>query len=149
SVVKRITVADGDHVAAGDELIELDTPTNAADRDRLARDVMQAELDIARLRAALAGEPELFEPPADADLVLAAAERQQLVTQLRQQRAKLEGLDHQITAKTAERDHAKATTAKIDASLPLLQQTANIYERLRENQFTSQIARLEAERLLS
>jgi hemolysin D len=149
SVVKRIMVADGDHVATDDELIELDTPTNAADRDRLARDVMQAELDIARLRATLAGKPELFKPRADADLVLAEAERQQLITQLRQQNAKLDGLDRQITAKTAERDQAKATIAKIDASLPLLQQTANIYERLRENLFTSQIARLQAERQLS
>ena len=149
SVVKRITVADGDHVAAGDELIELDTPANAADRDRLARDVMQAELDIARLRAALAGAVGLLEPPPDADPALAEAERQQLVTQLSQQKAKVDGLERQITAKTAERDQAKATVAKINASLPLLQQTADIYEKLQENQFASKIARIEAERQLS
>jgi hemolysin D len=71
------------------------------------------------------------------------------VTQLSQQKAKVDGLERQITAKTAERDQAKATIAKIDASLPLLQQTANIYEKLQENQFASKIARIEAERQLS
>ena len=62
-VVRRITVANGDHVHAGDVLIELDTTTNAADRDKIARDLMQAELDIARLHATLAGKAETFAPP--------------------------------------------------------------------------------------
>ena len=42
SVVKRIAVANGDHVEAGDLLIELDSTTNAADRNRIAHDLMQA-----------------------------------------------------------------------------------------------------------
>jgi len=62
-VVGRIMVANGDHVHAGDVLIELDTTTSAADRDKIARDLMQAELDIARLHATLAGKAETFAPP--------------------------------------------------------------------------------------
>lgn len=148
-VVKKIRVADGDHVAAGEVLIELDPTTDAADRDRIARDLMQAELDIERLRAALAGDAERFVPPAGADPALADAERQQLAAQLAQHRAKIDGLDQQIAAKTAERDQASASIAKIDASVPLLQAKADIYDRLWENQLTSQVTRLDAERDLS
>ena len=66
-VVKRIMVADGDHVDAGDVLIELDPTTNAADRDRLARDLMQTELDVARLRVSVIGRADAFMAPTEAD----------------------------------------------------------------------------------
>ena len=148
-VVKRIKVADGDHVTAGDALIEIDPTTDAADRDRIARDLMQAELDIARLHAALSLEPGTFVPPSAADPALADAERRQLIAQLAQHKAKIDGLDQQIAAKAAEREQAKATIAKLDDSIPLLQAKADIYDKLRENQLTSQITRLDSERQLS
>jgi hemolysin D len=148
-VVKSLRVVDGDHVAAGDVLIDIDPTTYAADRDRIARDLMQAELDIARLHAALALDPETFVPAPTADPALADAERRQLVAQLTQHKAKIEGLDQQIAAKAAERDQAKAVIAKLDDSIPLLQAKADIYDKLRENQLTSQITRLDAERQLT
>jgi hemolysin D len=148
-VVKSIRVADGDNVAAGDLLIEIDPTTGAADRDRIARDLMQAELDIARLHAALTLDPGTFAAPASADPALADAERRQLVAQLAQHRAKIDGLDQQIAAKAAEKDQAKAVSAKLDDSIPLLQAKADIYDKLRENQLTSQITRLETARQLS
>jgi hemolysin D len=52
-VVKAIHVTDGDHVKAGDLLIELDRTTDRADQDRIGRDLMQAQIDAARLTAAL------------------------------------------------------------------------------------------------
>jgi hemolysin D len=148
-VVKQIRVSDGDHVVAGDSLIEIDPTTDVADRDRIARDLMQAELDIARLHSALALDPEAFAPPPGADPALADAERRQLVAQLGQHKAKIDGLDQQIAAKAAERDQANATIAKLGDSIPLLQAKVDIYEKLRENQLTSQITRLDSERQLS
>jgi hemolysin D len=148
-VVKKIMVADGDHVAAGDVLIEIDPTTDAADRDRIARDLMQAELDIARLHAALASDAEAFVAPPGADPTLADAERRQLVAQLVQQKAKIDGLDQQIAAKAAERDQAKETIAKLSDSIPFLQSKVDIYDKLRENQLTSQITRLDSQRQLS
>jgi hemolysin D len=147
-VVKRIMVADGDHVRAGDVLIELDTTTNAADRDKIARDLMQAELDIARLHATLAGKAEAFVPPPGADPALAEEARRQLTAQLAQHRAKIDGLDRQIAAKTADRDYATATIAKLDAAIPLLQEKTEMYATLRVNQLTSKVLLLEAERQL-
>ena len=99
-VVKAIHVTDGDHVRAGDVLIELDPTTNQADQEHVARDLVQAGLDTARLSAALTGSADSFVTPAGADPVLAAAARRQLVSMLSQQQAKIAGLDQQIDRKS-------------------------------------------------
>ena len=54
-VVRSIRVQDGQAVKAGDVLIELDPTVNAAERDHLRNDLLAERLNIARLRAALAG----------------------------------------------------------------------------------------------
>ena len=147
-VVKRIMVVDGDHVDAGDVLIELDPTTNAADRDRLARDLMQTELDVARLRASVIGRADAFMAPTEADPVLVDSARQQLTAQLAQHRAKVEGLSRQIEAKTAEQDQAKTVIAKLNATVPLLQDKVQMYLTLRERELTSKVSLIEAQRQL-
>src|SRR3954467_12451626 len=57
-VVRAIHVQDGQSVKSGDLLIELDPTVNAAERDRLHDDLMAERLNVARLRAALAGGGE-------------------------------------------------------------------------------------------
>ena len=71
-VVRSIRAQDGQVVKAGDVLIELDPTVNAAERDHLHNDLLAEQLNIARLRAALAaGDDPLadFTPPADAGMV--------------------------------------------------------------------------------
>src|SRR5258705_4248011 len=66
-VVRAIKVQDGQAVNAGDVLIELDPTVNEAERDHLRNDLLAERLNIARLRAALAGgedTPAGFTPPA-------------------------------------------------------------------------------------
>ena len=126
--------------------IELDTTTNAADRDRVARDLMQAAVDIARLRALVSGNVDAFQAPAGADPTLVDAARRQLAAELAQQTAKTEGLSRQIEAKTAERDQAKAVIEKLNATIPLLQDKVQMYRTLRESLLTSKISLLDAER---
>src|SRR5262249_32248237 len=72
-VVRSIRVQDGQAVKAGDVLIELDPTVNAAERDHLHNDLLAEQLNIARLRAALAGgdDPAAeFTPPTGADQAL-------------------------------------------------------------------------------
>ena len=62
SVVTAIHVSDGQHVAAGEVLVELDPSGPAADRERLSKEQSSLELDRVRLAsllriAALAGKP--------------------------------------------------------------------------------------------
>ena len=147
-VVKAIHVADGERVRAGDVLIELDPTSNAADSARIDRDLMQAELDVARLTAALSGDAGTFAVPTGAEPTLAEDARRELVSALTQHIAKLTGLDRQIAAKVAERDQAKATIVKVQASLPIVEQRVDIYRQLSANQYSSKISALEAEQQL-
>ena len=69
-VVRAIRVADGQTVSAGDVLIELDPTINQGEIDHLRGDLQSAQLDIARLRAALADTNDplaAFRPPEDAN----------------------------------------------------------------------------------
>src|SRR5215472_443506 len=54
-VVRAIHVQDGQNVKAGDVIIELDPTMNAAELGHLKSDLMNAQFETARLRAALAG----------------------------------------------------------------------------------------------
>jgi hemolysin D len=147
-VVKQIAVAEGAHVKRGDLLVELDPTTTEADVNRIARDLMQARLDAARLSAQLAGDASAFVAPADANPVLVDAERHQLLTELAQHQAKLDGIDEQIQAKAAERDESKANIEKIDATLPLLDEKVQMYQVLLEKSLTSKVNLIESERQL-
>src|ERR1700737_4725059 len=53
-VVRAIHVRDGQTFKAGDVLIELDPTMTSADEERQKSDLAGAELDVARLQAALA-----------------------------------------------------------------------------------------------
>jgi hemolysin D len=84
-VVRAIRVHDGQTVKAGEVLIELDPTINSAEREHSSADLMAAELEVARLRAALAesGDPlASFQPPAGASPELVATQRKFLADQL-------------------------------------------------------------------
>src|SRR5882757_9225808 len=69
SVVRAIYVRDGQTVAAGERLIDLDATMSAAELNRLKGDLQSAQLDVARLKAALAGKSDpisAFEAPPEA-----------------------------------------------------------------------------------
>jgi hemolysin D len=147
-VVKSIAVKDGDRVAQDQVLVEIDPTSNAADQERLARDALLAELDLARLDALLAGKESAFVAPPGAPADLVDLAKRQLGAQLAEQRTKTEGLDRQIAAKTAERDGAVATIAKLNASMPLIAERAAIYAKLRANEYSSRIQGIDSERAL-
>ena len=94
-VVRSIRVQDGQTVKAGDVLIELDPTANEAERDHLRNDLLAEQLNIARLRAALSGgdDPLVdFMPPAGADPELISTQRQLLLNQVTEHRAKIAAL---------------------------------------------------------
>src|SRR5258708_843957 len=97
-VVRSIRVQDGQAVRAGDVLIELDPTVNAAERDHLQNDLLAEQLNIARLRAALAGGDDPvadFAPPAGADPILVSTQRPLLQNQVTENRAKVASLSRQ------------------------------------------------------
>jgi len=144
-VVRAIHVHDGQVVKAGEVLVELDPTTSEADETRLAHDLLQDRLDVARLTALLSGDTASFAPPADADPALVATAQRQMVAQAAEQEAKLASLDRQIAQKQAEGREVTASIAKIEAALPLLRGQRDIRETLLHNEFGSKLLYLQAQ----
>jgi hemolysin D len=151
-VVRAIHIRDGQSVKAGDVLIELDPTMTAAEQGHIRSDLIAAQLDIARLRAALSDSdnPEnLFQAPAGASPALVNMQRKFLAQQIDEHRAKLAALDRQRAQKEAERATIAATIAKLDASGPLIQQRVDIRKYLADKELGSKLAYLEIQQLLT
>ena len=132
-VVRAIHVRDGTTVKAGDVLIELDPTINVAELDHVKSDLIAAELDTARLRAAIASDIDPiadFTPPAGASQRLVEMYRQLLASQKAEHAAKLAEIDRQLAQKDAERETIVATIAKLDATIPLLQERVDVRKYL-------------------
>jgi hemolysin D len=145
-VVRSIQVQDGQAVKAGDVLIELDPTVNAAERDHLHNDLLAERLNIARLRAALAGgdDPTAdFTPPAEADSALISAQRQLLLNQVTEHRAKIAALASQQAQKEAEQSTIAATIHKLETTIPVTQQRVDILKVLVDKQLGSKLTYLE------
>jgi hemolysin D len=141
-VVRAIHVQDGQSVRAGEVLIELDPTMNEAELGHFRSDLTSAQLDIARLRAALAGHPDPlqdFHPPNGAGATLVEMERQFLISQSTEQNAKLAEIDRQRAQKEAERATITVTTEKLKATIPLLQQRVDVRKYLTDKELGSKL----------
>jgi hemolysin D len=153
-VVKSIEVQDGQHVKAGQLLISLDPTSVGADRDRLAHDLLQTRLDVARLTALKPvaegrGGPGPLVAVEGASADDMAQTRAALTAQLDEANAKITSLDQQISEKRAQAGEMMAMIAKTNASLPLLAEKARLHEKLREQGFGTSFANLDAQQQLS
>ncbi len=143
-VVRAILVKDGQAVKEGAPLLELDPTINTADGERAARELVQAKLDIARLRALI--EPETgFQPPDGVSASLIRVARQLTQAQADEQAAKLAMLGHQIAQRKAEGASVGFTIGRLQAELPLVSERADIRTYLSEKQLTSKLTMLEAQ----
>lgn len=153
-IVREIRVQDGDSVRAGDLLVALDGTATTAERDRVAHDLMTAELDIARLTALKSeSDPDkaadAFIAPAGAHVHDAEIARAFTRAQAAEQAAKLAGLEQQIDQKRAEAEEVRATIEKLQASLPLLQEKDVLRTKLLALEYGNRFAWLDAEQALS
>ena len=144
-VVRAIHVQDGQSVKTGDVLIELDPTMSEAELGHLKSDLVAAQLDVARLRAALAGHAnpvEDFHPPDGASTTLIEMQRQFLMSQSAEQNAKLAEIERQLAQKEAERATIAALTAKLEATIPLMQQRVDVRKGLYEKELGSKLVYL-------
>jgi hemolysin D len=141
-VVRAIHVRDGQSVRAGDVLIELDPTMNEAELGHFKSDLIAAQLDVARLRAALApaaSPVEQLQPPEGASPTLVEMQRQFLLSQSAEQNAKLAEIERQQAQKDAERATIAATIAKLEATIPLLQQRVDVRKTLYDKALGSKL----------
>ncbi|MGJ5079415.1 HlyD family type I secretion periplasmic adaptor subunit [Bradyrhizobium sp. HKCCYLS3013] len=149
-VVAAIHVQDGDKVRAGDVLVELDHTVTEAERRRVAQDLMSAKLDVARLAVIRDSFDNLSDlrplsVPRGAAPADVAHTRAALQAQAAEQLSKLSSTAQQIAQKRAEAQSVGAAIGKIDATLPFLQETADIRRNAKEIQYGNQIAYLDAQ----
>jgi len=147
--VKAVLVAPGQPVHAGDPLIELDKTAAIAERNHAERDLAAASLDRMRLAAFLAGAPEAaFDTiPAVMPLEIARAEAQ-LAAQFHGRDSQIEGLRQQKLQKIAERESMRLTATKIEETLPLVAQRAEIRTKANAIGASSIPTMLESQQLL-
>lgn len=149
-IVSAIHVQDGDHVTAGQVLIELDRTVTQAERKHVVHDLIASQLDVARL-AALRDNfesgtiPREVATPSGAPEADVARTRSSMRAQAGEQLAKLASIDRQIEQKRAESDSITATIAKLDATMPLVEETASIRRKAMEIQYGNHIAYLDAQ----
>ncbi len=144
-VVRSIQVHDGQVVKSGDVLIELDTTVSAAELEHSKGDLLAARLDVARLKAALAGNGDplaAFTPPNDAPSALVEMHRRFLISQTAEQNAKLAAIDQQVKQKEAERVTLTASIDKLKATVAPLQQRVEIRQQLFQKELGSKLTYL-------
>lgn len=134
AVVRAIHVRDGDHVRAGQLLIELD-PTNAtADRTGVQEQRRSALSDALRsealLRAMSTGAPPKLPAEPESTQSLLSAEWADI-------RARTAKLDAEIARKQAEAATAKEQLAKVAALLPLARHREGDFKALAEQGFVA------------
>jgi hemolysin D len=150
-MVRAIHVRDGQSVKAGDLLIELDPRINELERNHLQADLTAAQLEVARLRAALSNLDDplvAFQPPADAPALQVAMQRNYLVKQTAEYRAKIGALKRQQDQKEAEQDTIQATIDKLLTIIPILQERVDIRKASSDREYTSKFQYLEVTQLL-
>lgn len=152
AVVRRIHVADGQVVKAGDVLVELDATTAGAE-DAQAREAWIAvRLKAARARALLAavdgkGASSVPSLPRQEDI---PAERQHIETQLlarqaEEYRTRLLAFDSELARAQAEHAATRELAAKLEATLPLARRREADFKGLVDKAFVSQHGYLDRE----
>jgi HlyD family secretion protein len=136
-IVREVLVREGDEVKAGQVLIRMDATTSSADMGTLQADAALKALSLRRIDAELSGQPlrlESGDPPDLAAQVLAQyrARHQSYLDALAQEQATLERARHDL-------ESARQQLTKLQATVPLYQQSAKSYEKLLKEGFVSEL----------
>ena len=160
-VVRRIRVHEGQHVRAGEPLIELDPTEARADLDRLERELLTAQLDEARFRrlarwsevppaetevSAPAGSLAL--PPAlqaRADFEAVQLQQRQLASEWSEHQARLAALDDTVASRRAQLAATRSEVKKLEATLPLVTRRADSLASLAKKKLVAEQNWLELE----
>lgn len=143
-VIKAIHVKEGQPVAQGDLLIELDPTTTGADQDRLANEYLAAQVEAARLRALIANRSTL-KAPKEADPKFVALQRQMLADQLAEHKARLASATLLIDQRRAAIEETQAQIASLETTLPMLEERSRSFEQLLEKKYVSRLQYLQLE----
>jgi hemolysin D len=153
-VIRAIDVREGDRVAAGTVLIELDPTEADANTARAGEERLAALADAARFRALLADAPDVeaalaqFVPPDGAATEIIESGRLRLRSEYEEQRAKLATLTEERAKAEAERAQIAGSITRLDQTIPLIFEREEALRVLAEKGFGSRLKWLEIKQML-
>ena len=124
-VVKSLRVAEGQTVAEGDLLIELDSTVTSADTGRLQSDLMELRTTEARLKAMLSGARDpisAFKAPPGVPANLVRLHERLLISARDEQRARLSALASQLKQRQNERRGTETSIEGLKLVIPLMEE---------------------------
>ena len=149
AVVKAIHVRDGQAVALGQVLIELDATTAAADSERLRNEALTARLEALRAEALLGalagGRVPRLQPLDGVDAARLLTEQSQTMGQYQEYQARQLQLQAEIARRRAELQATQDQVVKLEQTAPIARQRALDYQKLVKENFISQHGYLERE----
>jgi hemolysin D len=143
-IVRAIHVRDGQNVEAGSALIELDPTASGAEHERQAKELAAARVQIARLRALLAGGRDLEEPEG-AEPAFVAILQQMLRDQWSEHESRLEAARLLVEQRGAIVAATQAEIDRLEATVPMLTERAEAFKTLLEGGFVARMQFLEIE----
>lgn len=132
-VIRSIEVREGQHVTAGQTLIEFDPTIAEAEADTARTELSTAGLTRARdgaLLGYIAGRGATVKPPPGAAPDAVAAERQLVAARIDEYRAKLESTGQRRIGAEAGLAGAQAEIGKLRRTLPLLREALDLQQGL-------------------
>lgn len=145
--IKAIHVSEGQLVARGDILVELDDESARADLQNIRQELSNLEQEHTRLSILgewLQREAEPSMPPVSAD-ALSLFQRHLLLAQWNEHQAKLEALHANRRKREAEQVSLQQQVRKLEATLPLVTKRAQTLQNLSEKKFLGEAQFLEME----
>ncbi len=121
--IRAIHVSEGQHVEAGDLLVELDPTETEADSDRLQADLVGARIEMERLDALLQDDPvAAFVPPPDTPPTLAALNWDLMRSQMAERAARMASLDSNIEKARSEASTVLGEVEHLEGLVPRLRE---------------------------
>ena len=118
-IVRKIYVQDGQQVERGDPLLELDSTENRADRRALEKELLVAQMEIARLTAQMKHQDTLVHYPVEADEGLVRKYNRILNSARREYRQRIVTLNSEIHRTQAEMETLTASVHRLEESVRL------------------------------
>ncbi len=147
-VVRAIYVRDGQVVAEGEPLIELDATLSEAEAEQAREAFLVAQIDRARARALLdyaAGRRGGFVAPEGVDEAIVETQREIVAARIEEQQAAVRGLVAEQEQRRGDRAMVAADVVRLEQQLPLAEEQLRSFRSLEERGYAARLRVSEVE----